>query len=553
MLSKIVLYYHTISYLKLSQVLWRIRYRLFPSKTDLSSPPGIRQMLGIWAPPIKRFKSFTEGRSFSFLNETKHLDIVGWNGSNCEKLWRYNQHYFDDLNSTCASDRYDLHIDLMHDWVANNHPGQGTGWEPYPTSLRIVNWIKWCFAGYALPYDCLHSLAVQTRWLSRNLEWHILANHLFANAKALIFAGMFYSGKEAKQWLNIGLGILRDEIPEQILPDGGHFELSPMYHSIVLEDVLDLINIFQAFPGIVEKELLRQLQSVAIKMMKWLDVMCHPDGGISFFNDAAFNIAPSLKDFKTYSIRLNIKPYSLGVDQNKLLMKQCPDSGYVVLAAPHAKVLLDLASIGPDYQPGHGHADTLSFEMSVFGKRVFVNCGTSQYGTGMVRQKERGTATHNTVVINNENSSEVWAGFRVARRAKPFELVMDKNKTSIKVSCAHDGYKRLSGSPKHLRSWTMSSGKLLIKDKIKGDFKSATGYFHFHPDVKITNINEGFLKLNLPECNRDINIVVSDGSASIVSSIFCSEFGIQLPTRCLKVEFDDLNEIAVEMIWNAND
>ena len=82
------------------------------------------------------------------------------------------------------------------------------------------------------------------------------------------------------------------------------------------------------------------------------------------------------------------------------------------------KLLLDVASIGPDYLPGHGHADTLSFEMSLFGKRTLVNRGISQYGIE-VRQVERGTAAHNTVVINNENSSEVWSGFRVARRARP--------------------------------------------------------------------------------------------------------------------------------------
>ena len=37
--------------------------------------------------------------------------------------------------------------------------------------------------------------------------------------------------------------ILKKELSEQILPDGGHYELSPMYHSIILEDILDLHNI----------------------------------------------------------------------------------------------------------------------------------------------------------------------------------------------------------------------------------------------------------------------------------------------------------------------
>ena len=95
--------------------------------------------------------------------------------------------------------------------------------------------------------------------------------------------------------------------------------------------------------------------------------MCHPDGEISFFNDAAFNIAPSPAELNRYAIRLNIKYNSSSTNQNRLLMKKCPNTGYVILEAPDVKVLLDVASIGPDYRHGHGHADTLSFEMSLFG------------------------------------------------------------------------------------------------------------------------------------------------------------------------------------------
>ena len=79
--------------------------------------------------------------------------------------------------------------------------------------------------------------------------------------------------------------------------------------------------------------------------------------------------------------------------------------------------LLDVAPVGPDYLPGHAHADTLSFELSLFGQRVLVNSGTSQYEAGPERSRQRGTAAHNTVIVDGHDSSEVWAGFRVARRA----------------------------------------------------------------------------------------------------------------------------------------
>ena len=45
-----------------------------------------------------------------------------------------------------------------------------------------------------------------------------------------------------KKWLKKGLKIYQQQVNEQILDDGAHFELSPMYHSIILEDMLDIIN-----------------------------------------------------------------------------------------------------------------------------------------------------------------------------------------------------------------------------------------------------------------------------------------------------------------------
>jgi len=100
----------------------------------------------------------------------------------------------------------ELHSRLIKKWVQENPPGEGNGWEPYPTSLRIVNWIKWGLEGNCLSDEALHSLAVQTRYLLKKLEYHLLGNHLFANAKALIFAGLFFCGKEAENWMSKGVG-----------------------------------------------------------------------------------------------------------------------------------------------------------------------------------------------------------------------------------------------------------------------------------------------------------------------------------------------------------
>ena len=102
------------------------------------------------------------------------------------------------------------------------------------------------------------------------------------------------------------------------------------------------------------------------------------------------------------------------------------------------------------------------------------------------------------VTINNENSSEVWDRFRVARRAYPYDLTIAELENSINVSCSHNGYKRLIGKPTHSREWQLFRSSLIIKDKIKGPFKNAYAYFHFHPYIKIIQNDTGDWNLIIP-------------------------------------------------------
>lgn len=126
------------------------------------------------------------------------MSKIGWNGNNqiVSKLWLFNLHYFDDLNAMGASQRKEWHNQLADRWINENIVGKGVGWEPYPTSLRIVNWVKWHLSENRLSDNYIQSLALQARWLNKRIEWHILGNHLFSNAKALVFVGIFFSNKE---------------------------------------------------------------------------------------------------------------------------------------------------------------------------------------------------------------------------------------------------------------------------------------------------------------------------------------------------------------------
>ena len=316
-------------------------------------------------------------RRFRILNEKRTMAAGDWDPAGASKLWRYHLHYFDDLNAKGAMERCRWHRDLITSWIRENPPGQGTGWEPYPTSRRIVNWVKYFMGGEKPEKAWLESLAMQADWLLRRLEWHLLGNHLLANAKALVFAGVFFEGTKAQAWKETGLRILEEQIHRQILADGGHEERTPMYQALILEDLLDLMQMGRMHPDLGAR--VKKWKGIAEKMLNWLLAMTHPDEGISFFNDATHGMAGSVSELTKYAARMGIRGDKR---RGAKAMRKVGGSGYFRLEAGLATVIGDLAPLGPDHLPAHGHADTLSFELSLGKNRILVNGGSSEYGTG---------------------------------------------------------------------------------------------------------------------------------------------------------------------------
>lgn len=510
-------------------------------KVDISPTGKLAHQEAVAAfTPLRLDKQSLFGElDFVFLNEA--VSLGDWNDPEREKLWLYNLHYFDDLNSCNAPERYEQHERLIDRWIIENPPAEGNGWEPYPTSLRIVNWIKWFLITGRMTPERLESLGLQAKVLAQSLETHLLGNHLFANGKALVFAGLFFQGQEADYWLELGLRILKREIPEQVLSDGGNFELTPMYHSTITADFLDLISIFKAFEDTRCSDLERQATNRIPKMLRWLSIMSHPDGLIALFNDAATNVAPVLADLLMAAKQYDLEPRPLPDKQ----LIHLAESGFFRMNLSQAVVIGDIGKVGPDYIPGHAHADTLSFELSVFGSRVIVNGGVSQYGADTERHRQRGTAAHSTVEINGENSSEVWGGFRVARRAFPIGLKVDESKN--RVHCGHDGYKRMKGSPVHWRTWTGYADKFVITDRIRGKFESAVSRFHLHPDVRV--LESGIHKLVLQTVGGLITVETADSAFQIEPSTYCPEFGKRLPTLCIAIPIGESGSIQTTISW----
>jgi uncharacterized heparinase superfamily protein len=469
MSNQIQLYWETARHLKPIQI-WRRMWCPAPWPQLQSAQIAPRNRVGEWTTPIRHRNPWLGGSRWRHLNQER--EIRTWNDSGVEKLWLYHLHY---LDSPCA--------ETVRRWINENPPGIGNGWEPYPVSRRISNWVGWLIEG-SLSQDLVRhvgsSLAFQMEWLSRRMEWHLLGNHLLANAKALVMGGAYFSGGIADRWLREGLEILRRELQEQVLADGAHLELSPMYHALVLEDILDLINLAGVYrPTFAHEE--NEWRKIAGRMLGWLAHLTHPDGQVAYFNDSVQGLAPTLKQLRLYAERL-------GVTEERVPLGP---SGYVRVESGNTIVLFDAGQIGPDYQPGHGHCDLLSIEISYEGRRVIANSGVSTYDPGPQRLAERRTAAHNTLRVDNVEQSDVWGSFRVGRRARVLKSTTGNRSWA---SGAHDGYRLLKGSVTHRRRVEISNGKVTVVDRLEGvGHHTAEVFWHPAPGASVEIEFDDFL------------------------------------------------------------
>ena len=220
---------------------------------------------------------------------------IDWQDKSIPLLWLFNLHYFSYLYLLDKKQQ----VKIIRDWISQNPIGNQPGWHSYPLSLRIVNWIK---SGLN-DEETYRNLFKQIAYLSRNLEYFHPANHYLENAKALIFAGIFFSEEiSGDKWLTKGLEIFAKEAETQILADGVYFEKSVMYHVIMLEGLLDIINILPS-----DNSYLETIISYARKMLEYLKYSSHPDGSIALLNDSTEEVAPQSHWLFDYAERLNIK------------------------------------------------------------------------------------------------------------------------------------------------------------------------------------------------------------------------------------------------------
>lgn len=309
----------------------------------------------------------------------------------------------------------------------------------------------------------------QYQYLIDHQEKHLLANHYFENLKALVIASYLFKDDHK---LKIYLRELKQQCQEQILADGVHYELSIMYHKIILEDMMRI--------GMLAKSIdFPECEWVFDTIKKMTDACFSLEkemGRTPLFNDAGDNVAKTCRQLCIAAEReFSIRPIQRDTFEY---------SGYYKLYDVNRALLFDAGPIGVSYQPAHGHCDCLSFELSTNGMPLFVNSGTYEY-QGDKRAYFRRTCAHNTIQIGDSEQSECWGGFRVARRISHIKAFKSDN-------TLFGSYRNWKGEL-HSRELTLANGSLEVKDKTICKTNSEVhSYLHLAPKYRLSSKGEVF-------------------------------------------------------------
>lgn len=518
-MNKISLYANTIRYLKFEQLWYRVLKRFGFKCSLIKGHRPINNLKQIKVMPVARELDYDEEfikrfsidelmkNEITLLYSTEHLNLSSsWFFQNRSPLWNHNLHYFEYLFVLAKyyeDTKDDIYINKIKEyiiaWIDNNPIGiKNSAWECYPIALRIPIWID-LYSIFHIEFDSdeefrikfINSIFEQYIYLLHHLERHLLANHYFEDIKALIIASSFFCDSIVQKK---AIDELIKQCQEQIFDDGMHYERSPMYQKILLED---LIRVEIVLEYIGKKNL-----KIREYIKRMLDVSYSFEYGINripLFNDCGSNVSKSLNALvETCKQELQIEP------SIKHIFKE---SGYYIYESPKDwKLIIDAGQPGPDYSPGHAHCESMSFELFYKGKPLVVNCGTYAYQCEQ-RRLFKSTRSHNTVRTISCEQSEIWSSFRMARRARIRNVEYNSDSITIQMT----DYK---GNLIE-RNIKIDNDRIMVIDRCKND--KIDSFLHF-----TSMFNES-------------DLVVERGEISKFETYYAEEFG----------RFENINAIKI--------
>ena len=507
---------------------------------DMGSPPRWNRdpKTGIEAP-----------LEFGKLLDYRDTDVVG----DIKYLWEPNRHlHLVTLAQAHALTGRKVYLETLQEhldsWFLACPYGYGPNWaSSLEVALRLVNWsVAWQLLGgsNSRTFSTPEGLAFRTRWLNSIYEharfvsgWFSLHssanNHLIGEAAGLFIAGLTWPHwREAKDWVSSAKSILEREALEQNAPDGVNREQAHWYQQFVLDMLIACLLAGKAnrqwFSADYESRIEAMLDFIASTM--------DCGGNVPMFGDADDGILLRLApqgdfspwrsllatgallfgrgDFKLKAGGLDDKTRwlfgpdaqaqfdSLDVEKTRLPIRQTfPEGGYFVLGCDfetprEIRLVADAGPLGYRSIAAHGHADALSFTLSLGGREVLVDPGTYAYHTQeRWRDYFRGTSAHNTLRVDGFDQSVPGGNFMWMKHARAGCSLWLSSTEKDSFEGWHDGYARLEDPVKHRRLIELDkkTRRILIEDTVEAeDEHEIELFFHCAEDCQVEAVPGGY-------------------------------------------------------------
>ena len=381
-------------------------------------------------------------------------------------------------------------------WLDANPPGVGVNWaSSVEVSLRMMSW---CWALMLLRESPVVTGAWVQRMLAaiwlhathvrRYLSYYCSRNtDLTGEALGLFYAStLFPEFRDAERWREVAIRTLVAESDAQICRDGVHFEQSTCYHCYSVDTYLHFLLLAERNRINVPEHVHERVR----QMMEFLVAIRQSDGTIPAIGDddggsllpltdrstadgrGRFAVAAALfrrRDFvsaadgPTLEVAWLLGPDAAGAvddgpgaapayDASRVF----PSGGYAVMRSgwePDAhQAIVDIGPIGCPVSGGHGHADLLSIQCSIFGEPCLVDAGTYSYaGESPWRDFFRSTAAHSTVIVDGASQAEPAGAF--GWNGQPRVRLREWHSTPEFdfLDAEHDGYLSLPDPVVHRR------------------------------------------------------------------------------------------------------
>jgi hypothetical protein len=518
----------TVRHLLPRQIAGQVRRRIVGPARNPVRPfgDGLRDIVFTrgFTPPSSEGRR-DEGGRVHLLGRPGYDPLLGGWGETDDPLWSYTLHYHGWISAPeCDPDRGRATI---LGWIDEHR--SGVGWEPYPTSMRLLHWLGWLHArGTVLQASqrerIFASMAAQADHLSEHVETHIDGNHLWTNLAALVAVGLGMRGPLADRLVERHSPALLQVVQEQLAPDGVHRERTPTYHCLLAEQ----LHVIVTLASRQRTELRAELEPLLRAMVATTAAFTHPDGDVALWGD-------SQRDAPVTPAKLSTRT-GLRLPRDHA---DAPDVGFHRRRYGALALLWNAGGVGLPHQTGHVHADALSVELSVDEERVLVDAGVGTYRPGEERSYARSTRAHNTatVGIGEPDQYEVWASHRIGARGEVQRL----SNTGGRLAGAVRGYR----SPGwHTRQLEEQGGALVITDTVQPAHVPASVRYHVpaEHDVRI----DGERAIVHTAGGRRVVLELSRGTWARSEAPGWRSIGVPAPRTCLAARVSD-GEILVRV------